>query len=196
MEYCKGGTLSNISKKNYANEKTYEAIVKNIFLQIVKAVQYMHEEKNIIHGDLKLENILLKTNDVNFADVKITDFGLSFSDQIEKEEARPKKSSPLYNAPELQCGFRISEKTDIWAIGVILYNLLFDSFPFDINRCETLKELDQKICSKTLNFPIGNDSEKFKNAKDLITNILQKDPKQRYSINQILDHQWITKKQG
>jgi serine/threonine protein kinase len=185
MEYCSGNTLENFLEKKFDDKDTYEQILQNIFFQIVQGVQYKNE-KNIIHGDIKPANILLKTNvcDVDSVDIKLTDFGLSFSSDIEWESNRMYKTTPLIQAPETAKS-GISKETDIWAIGVVLYNILFNQWPWNSKGCSNVIE---KICNNDLYFP--DKAKHFPDAKDLITKILQKNPKERYTIHQILDHKF------
>jgi serine/threonine protein kinase len=115
----------------------------------------------------------------------LTDFGLSFSSDIEWESNRMYKTTPLIQAPETtESG--ISKETDIWAIGVVLYNILFNQWPWNSDGCSNLIE---KICNNDLYFP--DKAKHSPDAKELITKILQKNPKKRYTIHQILDHKWV-----
>lgn len=124
MEYMEGGELlSRLLEKGRFDEGE----AKVYFKQIVKAMIHVHS-KNIIHRDLKLENILLKSKGSN--KVKIADFGISGTTQ----HINPKSCSGTlkYMAPEVLSG-NLKEYTasvDIWALGVILYYMLLGSLPF------------------------------------------------------------------
>jgi calcium-dependent protein kinase len=90
-------------------------------------VNHMHAH-GIVHRDLKLDNILFKTDDPN-ATVKIIDFG--FATMIESGvKMHDRMGTPLYVAPEILKG-NYDNRCDIWSIGIILYNLFSGEFPFD-----------------------------------------------------------------
>ncbi|CAD8064456.1 unnamed protein product [Paramecium sonneborni] len=124
VEY--GGSKSLRSYlKQFPNRKLDEDDAKLIFRQIVKAVDYCHS-LNIVHRDIKLENILLKDNN----EIKLIDFG--FSVLVNRDcKLGVFCGTPSYMAPELvnkQDYF--GKPVDVWALGVLLYVLLTGHFPF------------------------------------------------------------------
>ena len=189
-EYCEKGDLyNNIKTMAYLSEK----IVCHIMRQILSAVAYLHS-KNIFHGDLKLENILIdstssKLNEEQnkFFDIKLIDFGCS------RIFANNKKFYDLigtayYVAPEvLQNNY--NEKCDIWSCGVITYILLCGKPPFD-GKTET--DILNSIIEKT---PVNYDSSLFQGvsnlALDLIKNMLNYDNENRPSAAKMLRHRWF-----
>jgi serine/threonine protein kinase len=120
MPYCEGGELTQlINSNNYLSEKR----IKEIFIQIVEGVKFIHEN-NVIHRDLKPNNILFL--DKEKTKVVIIDFGLSgFSNGLIKEVI--KAGTFKFLSPEILCreNFSSSSKIDIWALGVILYLMNF-----------------------------------------------------------------------
>ena len=140
MEYCDMGNLYNYQLK--LNNKIFnleEGL--NIFLQIVYGLDYIHHN-NIIHRDIKLENIFIKKNyqnGVNNYICKIGDFGLAR--QIgEEESAITNCGTERYMAPEILSGQTYGKQADIWSLGVLLYHLLFGEFPFKgINMLDEIK---------------------------------------------------------
>ena len=124
MEYAKGGELTQLIK---SKEPIPETQIKNIFKQVYNAVKYIHN-KNIIHRDLKTNNILFL--DEEKTHVAIIDFGISST----TSGGDVLKAGTLkYLSPEVLEGenFKNSHKIDMWALGIILFLLYFKVFPFD-----------------------------------------------------------------
>lgn len=126
MQYAEGGELgSYINKKLWLTERE----TKKIFIQLIEAIKYIHT-KNIIHRDLKPNNIVF--SDVNMENILVIDFGISgysYGNIHESIKAGTMKFVP----PEIASGidYSSSTKVDIWALGIILYYMLFGILPFD-----------------------------------------------------------------
>ena len=125
MEKCKGGDLYQyLSKRSWAIS---EDVVKKLTHQIVTALYYLHSH-GIVHGDVKLENILM-TDDLGEINVKLADFG--FSKVLGPNETRSSDMGTfVYCAPELLLGERSGKEVDLWALGITLYVLLTGGYPF------------------------------------------------------------------
>lgn len=138
MEYIKGKTLRDIiQEKGIAVND-----ILNIMYQILDALNYAHKT-GVLHRDLKPENILISEENI----IKITDFGLAKfikSGSIAASTA----GTPIYMAPEVWSG-NFSEKSDVWSIGVILYELITGTPPFLDDNLDGLKQKITK--SKFLN---------------------------------------------
>ena len=149
------------------------------FQQIISAIEYLHKQ-GISHRDLKPENMILtKSNDL-----KLIDFGLS-NTYAQGELLSTACGSPCYAAPEMLEGKRYSGALiDIWASGIILYVMLVGQLPFD-DSC--LGDLYKKIKNGKYKVPKGIS----KDAKDLIKNILEVNPRKRFKISQIKAHPWF-----
>jgi calcium-dependent protein kinase len=207
-EYCEEGDLYNkIEKISYLNEK----VVKNVMKQIFSAVAYLHS-KGIIHGDLKLENILIDSsaysninesfkkyystssstdkkekNHSEFFDIKLIDFGCSKFFTKETKYSGVVGSS-FYCAPEV-VNNQYDEKSDLWSCGVIMYVLLSGKAPF----CGFDEvDLTENIQKGEFNFDYEEFSNVSKSAKELINFLLNKNPKKRISARQALKHSWFT----
>lgn len=176
MEYISGGNLQSfLKKRRKLNEKT----AKILFKQIIEGIKYIHSQ-NIVHRDIKLENILLDLNN----HIKICDFGVSKHikpNQILYEQS----GTPVYMAPEIlknegYLGFPV----DIWSSGVALYIMLSGTVPFNKTR---LQDLQQSIIYNEYK-PIEDIS---KDASDLLKGLLEKDPKKRLTADEILNHPWF-----
>mmetsp|Transcript_6576 Transcript_6576/g.17763 ORF Transcript_6576/g.17763 Transcript_6576/m.17763 type:complete len:316 (-) Transcript_6576:2271-3218(-) len=186
-ELASGGELlQRISDAGSFSEKDACAVVS----QILKGVEYLHK-RNIVHRDLKLENIML-SNLTPQAKVKIADFGLAryFADD---SQLRTICGSPLYVAPEiLDIGTNSETYTpavDMWSIGVIVYILLTGNSPFDVDDEQILF---QKIRSGEYSMGDHLWDHISTEAKDCVQRLLTVDTTARMTVNAALNHPWIT----
>jgi len=123
MEYVKGHTL-----KDYLREKGALDVGDAIYImrQLLDGVRYAHENK-IIHRDLKTQNIMI-TEDL---EVKVTDFGIALSsNEADITQTNTIMGSVHYLAPELARGSLATNRSDIYALGIIFYELLTGTVPF------------------------------------------------------------------
>lgn len=191
MELCEGGELFNrIVEKGSFSEKEAGRTIR----QIVSAVQYLHS-MGIVHRDIKPENLLYSSRDEN-AEAKLADFGLA-KQLPEHHDGRGMLKASLsgttaYCAPERLNQYQESKAVDMWSIGCILYFMLFGVPPFYSNK-EDEEEHDDEIFDSVLNntvkFPEGKNVSNM--AKDLILRLLEKDPSQRITADQVLVHPFI-----
>lgn len=99
--------------------------------------------------------------------------------------------SPLYMAPELVSNKPYTEKVDVWSLGVITYQLLSGKTPFESRN---LKKIDYNIKYKQIKFEDKKDefwSDISQHAKDFILACLERDPKQRPTVQELFKMQWI-----
>jgi len=183
MEFVKGGELYEalINEGPFSEEKTYE-----IFRQVVDAVIYLHRN-GIAHRDIKLENILWTEASKQ---LKLTDFGLAKSVVLDDVEFMSTPcGTPSYVAPEIIKGEHYTQSVDLWALGVVLYLLLFCKYPF---TGDSLSEIYSNIESGKVSFPpeidVGSD------VRDLICNLLKEDTLSRYTLEQVIRHPWMQKR--
>lgn len=189
MEMLSGGELLDavLDKGHYS-----EADARSCFLQIVKAVQYLHS-RGIVHRDLKLENLLL-VHKKDISHIKIADFGLA------RRYAGPAAltticGTPQYVAPEIIKGgpARYGPECDLWSAGVILFILLGGYPPF---YDESEPRLFEKIRKGKFDFSDDVWGAVSPEAKDLIRRLLVVDPRSRLTIPEVLAHPWCKKPEG
>lgn len=184
MPFIQGGELYKILK----NEKKFkEDTVIFYAIQLIMAIDYLHN-KNIIHRDLKLENIMIDLEGY----IKIIDYGLAKKlDETEEDEATTYCGTPEYLAPEMVSRSGHDKSVDWWAIGVLMYEMLFGMTPF---YNQNQRKLLKKIKTAKVLFP---DKTKFKieysdEIMDLIIRLLDKDRATRLGTNggakEILSH--------
>ncbi len=127
-----GGSLSTLikehKKKGSENLLKEEEILK-IFAQICEGVRYLHEERKMIHRELKPDKLLISSNGT----IKIGDFGLSKVFEVGKQYALSQVGTISYMSPEIYDNGKYDYKSDIWALGVILYELCALKRPFENN---------------------------------------------------------------
>ena len=122
MEYCDGGDLFDFITKN-PQGKLDDINTIDILIQILSALNYLHNEENICHRDLKPENFLISISEQNRPIVKLIDFG--FAQYISKgQKMSGKIGSIMYMAPEILKSQPYDEKIDIWSSGVIFFNMI------------------------------------------------------------------------
>merc|ERR1711865_734698 len=149
----------------------------NYILQIAKALRYCHQ-KHVIHRDIKPENLLLGIK----GDVKIADFGWSVHAPTSR---RTTLCGTLdYLPPEMVEGRDHDASVDIWSLGVLTFEFLCGSPPFE---AKGHSETYRRIAKVDLHFPAHVSAE----ARDLISKLLVKDPKRRLSLDGVLQHPWI-----
>ncbi|KAG5293237.1 serine/threonine-protein kinase [Histoplasma capsulatum G186AR] len=178
LEYVEGGELFDyVSESGPLPE--IEAV--RLFRQIIAALSYCHRF-NICHRDLKPENILLDTN----CNIKLADFGMAAL-QPAGHWLNTSCGSPHYASPEIIYGHRYQgDKADIWSCGIILFAMLTGYLPFDGGDLPNTLRLVKK---GEYIFPPWLSVE----AMDLIQRILQKQPRDRISIDEMWSHPLLKK---
>ncbi|KAB1274319.1 Serine/threonine-protein kinase D2 [Camelus dromedarius] len=160
-----------------------ERLTKFLITQILVALRHLHF-KNIVHCDLKPENVLLASADP-FPQVKLCDFG--FARIIgEKSFRRSVVGTPAYLAPEVLLNQGYNRSLDMWSVGVIMYVSLSGTFPF--NEDEDIKD---QIQNAAFMYPACPWSLISAGAIDLINNLLQVKMRKRYSVDKSLSHPWL-----
>ena len=179
MEYGEGGDLSQkISEQKKKNEPFTEKQIIDWFIQICEGVKYIHDKK-IIHRDLKPNNIFLTKDNK----IKIGDFGLAKTLAFQNQ-AKTNVGAPAYLSPEILNDEPYDYKSDIWNLGIILYELTQLKHPFINDDIGVEKRVSFMKKGKFIEFNNTNYSDKLLN---LIPNLLKVDLNERYNINQIIE---------
>ena len=184
MEYLKGQDLSKIiSLKNYNDFSENQMGI--IIQQLLKALSFIHSKK-IIHRDIKPENILF-SDKKNLYTLKLIDFGLAANSDQEIKTV----GTPSYMSPEMIDG-NVTYVSDIWSVGVIVYQMITGDLPF-IGKDDNNKTLYEKIKNGNYDTEILNEKDCSEEVKDFINKALQKDIKNRLTVDEALNHPWIKK---
>uniref|UniRef100_A0A8C5J4J5 SNF-related serine/threonine-protein kinase n=1 Tax=Junco hyemalis TaxID=40217 RepID=A0A8C5J4J5_JUNHY len=178
LELGDGGDMFDYIMKH--EEGLNEDLAKKYFAQIVHAISYCHK-LHVVHRDLKPENVVFFEKQ---GLVKLTDFGFSNKFQPGKK-LTTSCGSLAYSAPEILLGDEYdAPAVDIWSLGVILFMLVCGQPPFqEANDSETLTMIMD--CKYTVPPHVSRE------CKDLITRMLQRDPKRRASLEEIENHAWL-----
>ncbi|BFY99570.1 hypothetical protein BsWGS_02610 [Bradybaena similaris] len=187
-ELCSGGQLvDELNRRGGPLE--FDQVLRVIY-QTCRAVQHMHkQEPPVIHRDLKAENLLISAQGT----IKLCDFGSATTETFHPdsswsaiqrslvEDEIAKNTTPMYRAPEmldLYQNFPINQACDIWALGCLLFKLCFYDHPFQDSA---------KLRILNANYVIPESDQEFDLFYDLIRGMLQVNPKDRPTINDIID---------
>ena len=187
MEYMNVGSLDRILKEIKAKKLQQPCIPEDILSKITKQIllglSYLHIEKHQIHRDIKPANILINLDGI----VKLTDFGIAKTLENNQKFSKTFVGSRSYMSPERITGKIYSYPSDIWSVGLVIYELATgeepygggDDFLTQITKIVEFDEprLDPKIFSKEF--------------CDFIEKTVKKEPEKRSDVNELLNHPWI-----
>lgn len=180
MEYCPGGTLSQMVKAARLPEDRIQQVAQ----QVLAALRYIHSE-SVLHRDIKPANILICENGPNNLQVKLADFGLSVR-MHPSRDLRVHCGTPYYFSPEMVQNQSYSFPTDIWSYGITIYYCFVGSTPFykkDLARDMIFK----RIVSATIHYP----SQMSPGLVNFLKSILVRDPSQRLCLAHLQKHPWL-----
>ena len=173
----KGQLYSIIKRLKRLDQRTAAQYMR----EVISAVKYLHTRTPpIIHRDIKPENILLDQE----GRCKLADFGWSNFDEGGKFRDTY-CGTPEYLAPEMITKSGHNESVDIWALGVLIFEMLTGRTPFNFtgDRIQLFNNI------KTLRIVWTDDFPQL--AKDLVGRILRLNPKDRLTLDEIINHQWF-----
>ncbi|OMJ73927.1 hypothetical protein SteCoe_27269 [Stentor coeruleus] len=180
MSYADGGDLQS-KIKSQRGRLFNENEILDMFMQICLAIKHVHDRK-VLHRDIKGQNIFLMKNGM----IKLGDFGISKVLTSTMDKARTMVGTPYYLSPEIVEGKPYNFKSDVWSLGVLLYELCTLKPPFDGN---SIRQLGINICRGTYPPLPGHFSKELKN---LVTIQLALDPNKRPTVGQMLKLPFIT----
>lgn len=199
MEYVEGGDCANMLKN--IGPLPFD-MARFYFAETVLAVEYLHSY-GIVHRDLKPDNLLITA----LGHIKLTDFGLSkmglmslatnlYEGYIDSETRqfsdKQVYGTPEYIAPEVILRQGYGKPVDWWSMGIILYEFLIGCVPF---FGETPEELFAHTVNDDIEWPDNEDWAIAPEAKDLITALLQQNPRDRLGIggaHEVKEHTYFT----
>jgi [calcium/calmodulin-dependent protein kinase] kinase len=173
MELVSGG---NIAEKCPLNVE----ITRSLFLQLAKALQYLHYEARVVHRDIKPQNLLVQEGCL-----KVCDFGGAQFLNDMKDEMSNSAGTFAFMPPEAhKHGVYKGRPADVWACGITLYFMLTGHSPYHNKSFSALLE---EIDHSSIDLP----SEFDENLQDLIKKMTEKDSFRRLDINEVLSHDWL-----
>lgn len=174
LEYSPGGELyKKLTIKGRFSDKQSARYIADL----AQALDYCHV-KHVIHRDIKPENLLVGAHQ----EIKIADFGWSVHAPTSRRNTLC--GTLDYLPPEMVEGREHDEQVDVWSLGVLLFEFLVGSPPFE---AEGHSATYRRISRVDLVFPKGVAED----AQDLISKLLQKDPRKRMSLKNIPRHPWV-----
>lgn len=180
FELCSNGTLGDLVNRL---GQIPEDELRVYFIETARGLRYLHEEANIIHRDIKIDNIMFNSNNT----IKLIDFGLSVKfNPIKNEKFNKVCGSPKYVPPEMFFGEEYDACIDIWAFGIVLFYCACGYFPFESYQ---LQKLSYKIMFEEPIYPLGVSDDLI----DLLKKMLEKGPDERITWGEIFDHPWVKK---
>ena len=174
-EYAQGELFDILQDDKRLPEVTVQKIAKGL----TKALYYLHS-KRIIHRDMKPQNVLIGPN----GRVKLCDFGFARAMSSNTIVLTSIKGTPLYMSPELVQEQPYDATSDLWSLGVILYELYCGQPPFYTNSIYTL-------INQIVKEPVKYPADISKEFKSFLQGLLQKNPKKRLAWPQLLDHPFV-----
>ncbi|KAG0614010.1 hypothetical protein M758_6G144400 [Ceratodon purpureus] len=163
-----------------------EALAQKYFRDAAAGLSYLHGH-NIVHGDIKPENLLLSGE----GSIKICDFGVSRMFEGENDELRRSPGTPVYTAPECCSGsYYRGRPADVWALGCTLYCMVFGRYPFVGDG--TFPSIYDEIVNQPLFIPEGTNPD----LADLLRGLLCKDVRNRMPLAAVVTHPWLSRSFG
>ena len=201
MELANKGPLVTLNEKtgvfcinsNYRDDVYDEELIKTWIYDTANGLKFLHEN-NIVHRDIKSDNILIDKN----GHCKIADFGCSIKLKDGQPDLFTKTEGNMYFFPpefvdgksKKQFGYK---PVDIWAFGVSIYTCIFKSLPFLPENRENVVELFKEI--REANFDYNKNGIKIsKEMETLLSHILEKDPLKRFTAKDIVEYPWLNNK--
>eukprot|EP00927_Polykrikos_kofoidii_P044910 TRINITY_DN38778_c0_g1_i1.p1 TRINITY_DN38778_c0_g1~~TRINITY_DN38778_c0_g1_i1.p1 ORF type:complete len:918 (-),score=101.96 TRINITY_DN38778_c0_g1_i1:89-2842(-) len=186
MEYATGGDLGARIQARRAEQSCFsERAVMSVFVQICAALHYIHSRK-VVHRDLKPPNVfVVGEGELQTCTVKVGDFGIAKIFDCTMGQATSTVGTPSYLSPEICKNNPYGMKSDMWSLGVILYELACLKVPF---HASNLPAIAYMICTSEPK-PLPDE---FGTAMcELVRSLLQKDPAKRPPVARVLQDPFV-----
>eukprot|EP00922_Rhytidocystis_sp_ex-Travisia-forbesii_P064223 GHVS01095464.1.p1 GENE.GHVS01095464.1~~GHVS01095464.1.p1 ORF type:complete len:365 (-),score=41.65 GHVS01095464.1:339-1433(-) len=180
-ELCSGGELFSAIK---TRRRFSEQDASQIAGQVFRAIAHCHFN-GIVHRDIKAENFLFRTKEDN-SEVVLIDFGFA-TPVAEGEMLTQVCGSPRYVAPEVLLR-SYNKPADVWSVGVVLYLLIFTKHPFGPTKVP-MKQIIEEVKTKEI---CWDELEATAESIDLLKRLLDKNPQNRLTASEALQHPWIS----
>lgn len=188
-EVAQGGELFERLVEDGVYEEKFAA---KVMKEGAQALAFLNS-KHIVHGDIKPENFVLMSNKKD-AEVRLVDFGLACSLNEQVPNGALKKSGTIaYSAPEVLLGKGCDGKSDVFALGLVLYIMLAGYHPFDTMNDACDEQVKRNIIAGKFHFMNPAWRNVSKSAKDLLMKMLAPNPENRPTASEVLNHKWIKK---
>ncbi|KAL9645951.1 hypothetical protein ABK040_001059 [Willaertia magna] len=189
LEYMEGGSISDILKTIQTGIP--ELYLSHMIHQVLLGLRYLHKDRHLVHRDLKPGNVLFNSK----GQFKISDFGVSAELDNTGAECATFVGTVTYMSPERLEGQKYSYASDIWALGVIVLESVTGRFPFRDENDQPHQQFWVLLNAiKNGDPPSLNPKDGYSfEVCDFISRCLQKDPKQRASTVDLLEHPFIKK---
>ena len=191
MESAKFGNLRNFQLKSLKRSVLSESLLCYFANEILKGLLFCHRNK-VAHMDLKPQNVVID----DYLHAKLIDFSISvnysdknLNDKIKLSFKGTKFYMPLEIINSKTIEYKDINKVDAYALGVMLYNLAFGNYPYDIKYEDDYDTINEKIKNNKLE--IKNENTYSKHFINFIEKLLHKDINERMSIYEALNHYWI-----
>eukprot|EP00760_Papus_ankaliazontas_P017595 PhM_4_TR17335/c0_g1_i1/m.7757/K08857/NEK1_4_5; NIMA (never in mitosis gene a)-related kinase 1/4/5 len=181
MEYASGGDLYSRITRQRGRGPINEIQVVDWFIQLLLAIRQMHKQR-VLHRDIKSHNVFLTGDGV----IKIGDFGISRVLDYTLQNAYSFVGTPYYLSPELLQRKPYNYASDMWALGVLLCELMVQNPPFTGHDMESLKK---NIILGRYQQP--SSATYSKDLRSIVSLLLQQNPKARPCANRLLHHPYI-----
>lgn len=200
LEYMNLGSLDNVIKKvknklssenvNFTNSPVSpfipEAVLSKITQQMLNGLLHLHKKKRQLHRDIKPANILINTDGL----VKLTDFGIARSLDNAAGLSNTFVGTKSYMSPERILGEEYSFSSDIWSLGLIVYEMATGQFPYNFSKVY-IEHVESILKDPEPTLP--DDGVYSLELQNFITRCLKKNPKERDSVVELCCHPWILK---
>ncbi|XP_074662868.1 ribosomal protein S6 kinase alpha-3-like isoform X2 [Tubulanus polymorphus] len=189
-ELLRGGELlDKILRQKFFSEREASAVLETI----ANTVKYLHSN-GVVHRDLKPSNILYADDSYSPESLRICDFGFAKQPRAENGLLMTPCYTANFVAPEVLKRQGYDAACDVWSLGVLLYTMLAGHTPFASGPNDTPNEILERIGGGNLILSGGNWESVSDGAKGLVRKMLHIDPSKRLTVQQVLQHEWIDKR--